>query len=387
MSDLERVLEGLRAEYDSILRSIQELVEFETPSSDLQQLDAFAKSLAVKYAAAGADCEILERESSGNHLKVTFPGQDPTLPPAMVMTHFDTVWPVGRISTHPFRIEEGRAYGPAIFDMKASLAVMEGLFQVMRRLKALPPRPITLLCTADEEIGSESSRDLIEETARASAYVLVLEPPLPGGSLKTARKGSRAFTVRTVGVPAHSGIEIEKGVNAIEEACHHVLTVQGLTNLQRGLTANVGVLRGGTGRNVVADSAEFSIDLRGWTTAELDEATEVIQSLRPVLEGSRVEVEQFRGRPALEPAVTGAIFSEARRIAADLDQDLSDGGTGGGSDGNLTGAVGAATLDGLGVPGDGAHADHEHIELDRFVERAQLIAALLWRLPTQARGG
>ena len=383
MSALTAIQSYLHDCYAQMLVSIQELVELETPSTDYDRLDACAEYLLQKFSQAGAHCELVEVSGAGNHLKATWPGQDPSLAPGLVLTHFDTVWPVGRIVSHPFRMEEGRAFGPGIFDMKTSIVVMEYIFRALQEGQTLPPRPITVLATADEEVGSTTSKDLIEETAMESAFVLVLEPPLPGGVLKTARKGSQAIKVTTSGIAAHSGIEIEKGVSAIEEAAHHILTVQGLTDPETGITANVGVVQGGTRSNVVADSAEFEVDLRGWDKQGLDAAIQTIRNLQPRLAGAGVQVDASRGRPPLESKVTGAIFAAARPIAASLDMDLQGERTGGGSDGNLTGAMGVATLDGLGVPGAGAHAEHEHIELNRLVERAQLVAALLWELPSQ----
>jgi len=387
MSELTAVQSYLHACYAPMLVSIQELVERETPSTDYDRLDACAAYLQQKFAQAGADCTLVEVTGAGNHLKATWPGRDPALAPALVLTHFDTVWPAGRIATHPFRIADGRAFGPGIFDMKTSIVLMEYIFRALQAKQTLPPRPITMLATADEEVGSTTSQALIEEAARESAFVLVLEPPLPGGVLKIARKGSQAIKVRTAGVAAHSGIEIEKGVSAIEEAARHILTVQGLTDPATGITANVGVVKGGTRSNVVADSAEFEVDLRGWDQQSLEAAIHTIHSLQPRLAGAAVHVEAARGRPPLESSVTGPIFADARAIAHTLHLDLQGDRTGGGSDGNLTGALGVATLDGLGVPGAGAHAEHEHIELSRLVERAQLVAALLWKLPAYSSAG
>ncbi len=387
MSTLSAVQSRLHDWYDPMLVSIQKLVEFETPSTDHDRLDACAAYLQQKFSQAGAHCEIVEVAGAGNHLQATWPGQDPSLSPALVLTHFDTVWPMGRIASHPFRREAGKAFGPGIFDMKTSIVVMEYIFRALQQVSARPPRPITLLATADEEVGSTTSKDLIEAAAAQAAFVLVLEPPLPGGVLKTARKGSQAIKVTTSGIAAHAGIEIEKGVSAIEEAAYHILTVQGLTNRKTGITANVGVVKGGTRSNVVADSAEFEVDLRGWDRESLDAALQTLCNLQPRLTGAGVHVDASRGRPPLESKVTDAIFAAARSIARGLHMDLRGDRTGGGSDGNLTGAMGVATLDGLGVPGGGAHAEHEHIELDRLVQTAQLVAALLWELPSHFPAG
>ncbi len=387
MSNLTAIKSYLQDHAIQMQDSIKELVEIETPSTDHNQLDRCAAYLSRKFSQAGAHSEIVEVSGRGNHVRATVPGQGSSQSPALILTHFDTVWPVGRISSHPFRIEAGKAYGPGVFDMKTSIVVMEYIFRALQEMGVAPPRPIALLATADEEIGSTTSKNLIENAAAESAYVLVLEPPLPGGVLKTARKGSQAIKISTTGLAAHAGIEIEKGVSAIEEAARHILAVQGLTDLDTGITANVGVVRGGSRANVVADYAEFEVDLRGWDKKGLDAAIQTIRDLQPHLAGAEVHVDATRGRPPLEPSVTTGIFEAARPIAANLDIDLRGDRTGGGSDGNLTGALGVPTLDGLGVHGAGAHAEYEHIELESLVERSQLVAALIWDLPSYFTAG
>lgn len=381
MADLQTLRNYFHQHQAEMVKSIQELVEFETPSSDHARLDQCARFLEEKFRRLAVETTRVETAGAGDHLRVRWHPPQAERAPVLVLTHFDTVWPVGRLESHPFRIDEAnRAYGPGIFDMKTSIIVMEYCFRALQELQWAPARPITFLATSDEEVGSRSSRALIETEASQSAFVLVLEPPLPGGVLKTARKGSQALTMTIRGIPAHAGIEIEKGVSAIEEAAHQILALQGMTNLTTGITVNAGVITGGTASNVVADRAEIHIDLRGWQQAEMERVSGAIRDLRPVLQGTTLEVSVPRARPPLEEAITLGIFGEARKLAASLDMDLQADRTGGGSDGNLTGALGIPTLDGLGVPGAGAHADHEHIELDQLAERSLLIAALLLEL-------
>ncbi len=242
------------------------------------------------------------------------------------------------------------------------------------------PRPLTVLLTSDEEVGSQTSRGLIEEEARAAAHVLVMEPPIPPGLLKTTRKGVGRFSLTVTGKPAHAGAEPEKGVSAIQELAHQILALHSLTDLATGTTVNVGKISGGTAGNVVAAQARAEIDTRAWTQAEADRLLHAIYGLAPVTPGATLAIEGEWNRPPLERSATGAIFGRAQAIGSGLGLALQEGGTGGGSDGNFTGALGIPTLDGLGVPGNGAHADHEHILIDQLPVRAALLTALLTQL-------
>lgn len=369
----------------AILHAIGELVMEETPTNEKERLDRFVERLALRYSSAGLDTEIVSNQARGNHLLCRFGMEeyveDPDAKPALILCHYDTVWPVGSLDSHPFRLDDqGRAYRPGIFDMQSSLVLAEYVMRGVQELGVQLPRPVTLLVTSDEEVGSQTSRDLIEKEAKRSAYVLVLEPPLPGGKLKTSRKGGSHFSLKVAGRAAHAGVEPEKGISAIQEMAFQILALHDLTDLEAGTTVNVGVVNAGTRPNVVAANAEAHIDVRAWTAKEMRRVTEAIMDLEPKLIGTELVVTGGENRPPLERSVTGALFEQARRIARPLDIDLQEAGTGGGSDGNLTGALGIPTLDGLGIPGDGAHADHEHIEVDRIVERSAMLTLLLEQL-------
>ncbi len=362
----------------AILESIRTLVEMESPSTDIDRLDRCADHLQSVFAPVVDRAEIIPVRDGGNHLRCELKAKREVLPPVLVLTHFDTVWPVGTLERMPFReTPDDRAHGPGIFDMKSSLAMMEHIFRAFRELDIDSGRNVVLLATADEEIGSATSRQLIEDEARQVDCVLVLEAPLPGGVLKTARKGSQHMDIHIKGIPAHAGIEIEKGVSALEEAAHQILAIQAMTDLETGLTVNAGVMQGGTRSNVVAPHADIQIDVRAWRLADLRDAENRLRNLRPRLQGTSIDVVSARSRPPLEETATKDVFAKARTIAARLDMELVGGRTGGGSDGNLTGALGIPTLDGLGVPGAGAHADHEHIETDQLVSRTWLLSELL----------
>lgn len=366
----------------AMMAAIQEIVSQETPSSDKPRLDALADWLAGRFAQAGAQVEIIPNAERGNHVRATFtpPDCDPAAKPGLILCHFDTVWAVGSLATHPFRIEEGKAYGPGIFDMKTSLVLAEYALHAVRDLHLRLPRPVIVLMTADEEVGSRTSRELIESEAQRSAYVLVMESPLANGTLKTTRKGIGGFDLEITGKAVHAGIEPEKGISAVQELAHQILKLHSLTDMSQGTTVNVGVVQGGTVSNVVAPRATAEIDVRAWTQGEADRLLHAIQSLTPVTPGAQLRITGGWNRPPLERKVTGPLFERARAIGQQLGLDLQEGGTGGGSDGNLTGALGIATLDGLGVQGAGAHADHEHIEVDKVPERAALLVALLAEL-------
>ena len=374
-----------RQKEGQILATIGEHVKEETPTNEKQRLDAFVDRLARRFTAAGLETEIVSSEVRGNHMRARFQNSEyvaqPELPPALVLCHYDTVWPVGSLETHPFRVDDrGWAYGPGIFDMQSSLALAEYVLRGVQSMNLRLPRPVVVLATSDEEVGSQTSRELIETEARQAAYILVLEPPLPGGVLKTTRKGGAHYALSITGRAAHAGVEPEKGVSAVQELAHQVLALHRLTDMEAGTTVNVGVVEAGTRPNVVAAHARALVDVRAWDSAEMERVNREILGIKPKVAGIRIEVTGGVNRPPLEKSVTGSLFHQAQEIGRKLGMDLQEGGTGGGSDGNLTGALGVPTLDGLGIPGDGAHADHEHIEVDKIGERAGLLTALLMGL-------
>lgn len=377
--DAEALLGYFQAHQREMLDVVEQLVTQETPSSDKARLDAFASFLAQRLQAAGMSVEILPVQEQGNHLRARF-GPENGAKPALILCHYDTVWAVGSLETHPFRVVDGKAYGPGIFDMQSSLMLCEFVARAVSDLPLALPRPVTVLITSDEEVGSITSRELIEAEALQSAYVLVMESPLPGGVLKTSRKGTGGYTLEITGRAAHAGVEPEKGVSAIQELAHQILALHSLTDMAKGTTVNVGVVEGGTVVNVVAPHARAEIDLRAWTQEEADRLMHAISGLKPVLPGATLRVTGGWNRPPLERSATAELFAKAQVIGRKLGLELAEGGTGGGSDGNFTGALGIPTLDGLGVPGHGAHADHEHIEVDQIAGRAALLAALLAEL-------
>ncbi len=380
-----QIIPFYRQKEAQILATIGEHVKEETPTNEKQRLDAFVDRLARRFTAAGLETEIVASEVRGNHLRARFRNSEYVAqqesPAALVLCHYDTVWPIGSLETHPFRVDDqGWAYGPGIFDMQSSLALVEYVLRGVQSMGLRLPRPVVVLATSDEEVGSQTSRELIETEARQAAYVLVLEPPLPGGVLKTTRKGGAHYALSITGRAAHAGVEPEKGVSAVQELAHQVLALHRLTDMGAGTTVNVGVVEAGTRPNVVAAHSRALVDVRAWNSAEMERVNREILGIKPKVAGIRIEVTGGVNRPPLEKSVTGSLFDQAQEIGRKLGMDLKEGGTGGGSDGNLTGALGVPTLDGLGIPGDGAHANHEHIEVDKIGESAGLLTALLMGL-------
>jgi glutamate carboxypeptidase len=376
------VIDSEARESRELQLALRELVSFESPSRDKEALDRLGARIAELLRSAGGAVEIVANDRGGDHVLARFPGPDERRP-ALVLGHFDTVWPLGTLEKMPFRVEGGRAYGPGSYDMKAGLAIF--LRCMERSLCVSAPRPIWALFTSDEEIGSPTSRGLIESVARHCAYVLVLEPPLADGSLKTARKGVGRFRLAVEGKAAHAGVAPQDGRSAIVELAHQVLRVQNLQDVEAGTTLNVGVIQGGTTTNVVPAEASADIDVRATTLAEADRVARALRSLEPATPDTRLAVSGGFNRPPMErsPAIA-ALFAQAARIARSIGQELTEGSTGGGSDGNFTAALGVPTLDGLGVRGGGAHADDEHILIDSLPERAALLAALLQELQVES---
>ena len=360
-----------------LLNDLEALVRAESPSIDKTAVDRCGAVLAGQLGGAGGTVERIRQEDRGDHLRTTFAGDGRQV---MILGHFDTVWDVGQIERMPFRETGGRLYGPGIYDMKSGIAVAMLAVRALADL-TLPNPPLVMLFTTDEETGSTTSRRIIEDEARRSQAVLVLEPSLPGGGAKTSRKGVGDFAVEVHGVAAHAGIAPAQGANAVHEIAHQIVALQALQNLDRGLSVNVTVVGGGQRTNVIPDHAHARIDVRVATMDDAREVERAIRALRPVVPGTRLTISGSVERPPLErgPQVA-ALYEQARHCAAELGKQLGEGGTGGGSDGNFTAALGVPTLDGLGPEGDGAHALHEHVLLADLPWRAAFLAALLNRL-------
>ncbi len=381
MTTGDAILAWFRAHEAEMTARLEELVAHESPSADKPALDALARRLSEIFAAAGARTSIIVNDARGDHLRADIAGVDDAAQPALVLCHFDTVWPAGTLARRPFRVEDGRAWGPGTYDMKSGIVVTEFAFRALAELGLTLPRPVTILFNSDEEVGSLTSRAMIEARARESAYVLVLESPLSGGELKTSRKGVGRFVLEVFGRAVHAGVEPEKGASAVQELAHQVLALHALNDYPHGVSVNVGVVQGGATPNQVAAHARAEIDVRAVTVADAERLECAIKGLEPVTPGTRIEVTGGFTRPPMErtPAIA-AIFERAREIGRDVGLSLTETSTGGGSDGNFTGVLGLPTLDGMGPLGDGAHAEHEHVLLESMAPRGALLALLLLRL-------
>jgi glutamate carboxypeptidase len=360
-----------------MVASVREMVVRESPTQDKAACDALGSYLADKFHRLGGRVRIHRQRSAGNHLQVDFSGGK-SRKPVLLLGHFDTVYDIGTLRTMPWREEGGRLYGPGVFDMKAGIAQVFFTLAALREVRGGLPRPVTVFLVSDEEGGSESSRALTEKIASPCAAVLVCEPSGPGGALKTARKGVGSFVVKVKGKAAHSGLDFEKGHSAIVELAQQVHALSRLTDLKRGITLNVGVIRGGTRTNVIAAEATAEVDLRVAKKSDGALMERRIRRLRAIDPKCKLEIEGGINRPPMErtkPVV--ALFELAKNIARGLGFPLEEIAVGGGSDGNFTAGIGIPTLDGLGAVGEGAHAAHESIVAAELPRRAALLAGLI----------
>jgi glutamate carboxypeptidase len=376
------LLDYCLANHDWLLEFIEGLVAIESPSDDPAAVNTCGAELAKRLEAIGGRVTRLPSSTAGDHLRASFGDGSRQI---LLLGHFDTVWPVGQLARMPIKREGGRLHGPGVFDMKAGIALAALATRAVIERNGFDGCQAVMLWTTDEEIGSLTSRALIEAEAVRSEAVLVFEPSLPGGGLKTSRKGVGQFEMIARGVPAHAGLDPGKGVSAVRELARQITAIDDLQDPAHGVTVTVGVIKGGTRANVVPDEARATIDARANTRADAERVAAALKAARPYIAGAKVEVTGGFERPPLErTAAVVRLFETARRVAAEIGVALEEGSAGGGSDGNLTAALGVPTLDGFGAVGDGAHALHEHVEIDALVPRAAVIAGLLARL---ARGG
>jgi len=363
-----------------ILDGIRRWVEIETPTEAPAQVNKLSELIAEGYGDLPARVErIAGRDGCGDHLVVRSAwGQE--APGILVLSHHDTVHPLGFIERLPFKIDGDRAFGPGIYDMKGGAYLAYHAFRQICLQGAHSPLGITQLYVSDEEIGSPTSRALIEQEGRKARYVLVTEPARDGGRVVTGRKGVGRFEVFLKGVPSHSGSRPQDGRSAIRELANAIQALDALNDSSRGISVNVGVVRGGTRPNVVAEDAYAEVDLRVRTLADADELVTKILALKSRTEGVSVKVTGELNRPPYEKSNAGAaLFEHARGLAAELGFDLLDISTGGGSDGNFT-APHTATLDGLGVDGEGAHPHYEQLYISSIEPRARLLHRLFQTL-------
>lgn len=360
----------------AILDGIRRWVEIETPTEAPGQVNKLATLVADGYRDLPVAIERVAGHSGcGDHLVVrsSWGQQEPGI---LVLSHLDTVHPIGFIERLPFRVEGDVAFGPGIYDMKGGAYLAYHAFRQLCASGERPPLGVTQLYVSDEEIGSPTSRALIEAEGRKAKYVLVTEPARDGGKIVTGRKGVGRFDIAIKGVPAHAGTRPEDGRSAIRELANVILTLEAMNDLKRGISVNVGVVRGGTRPNVIAEEATAEVDLRVPTMADADDLVAQILNLKSRTEGVSVKVTGELNRPPYEKGNAGAaLYEHARELAAEIGFELVDTFTGGGSDGNFT-APHTATLDGLGVDGQGAHTHYEQMYISSIEPRARLLYRL-----------
>ena len=373
---MKEFLSYAQSHTDEIVDTLRQIVELESFSTDKAGVDALSAYIASRLEDLGARIEVVPQPDFGNHMLADI-GDGPDQ--VLILCHMDTVWPRGTTGQRPFSVQDGIAYGPGVLDMKAGIAITLHALGSLRELERLPKQRVRILFNSDEELGSTTSQQLIQDEAKKSAHVYCLEPSFgKEGALKTARKGVGMFTVKVTGRAAHAGNDPQNGISAVEEMAHQIIKLHSLTNYETGTTVNVGVANGGSVRNQVAPFAEGLVDLRVTSLDEAKRAEEAILGLAPVLPGARVEVSGGLNRPPMERTdATAKLFENAKSIAQAAGITLTETQVGGGSDGQFAAAVGVPVLDGMGGVGEGPHAENEYIYVDALPQRVALLAALL----------
>ncbi|WP_249226606.1 M20 family metallopeptidase [Alicyclobacillus mengziensis] len=372
------ILEYLENHQRDMLSDLETFVCTETPSTDKQRLDEFSAFLREYAESFGGQVEVIPASGNGNHLRIKWGMDDKAASKQILLVgHFDTVWAAGTLETMPFAVHpDGRVTGPGVFDMKGGLVQGFWAIRALQEVTGKVP-PLVFICNSDEEIGSHSSRSLIEEEAKKSTAAFILESSM-NGDLKTARKGVGIYRVEAEGKAAHAGLDPLAGVSAIEELARQILFLHEQTDISVGTTVNVGIISGGTRSNVTAPYASAEVDVRVVSTAEALRMNQLMLGLSPYNPGAKVKVTGGINRPPMERTeATARLFEVARWAAADLGFAVNEVAVGGGSDGNFCAAVGTPVLDGLGPVGGGAHAAHEHLMADDMPKRAALLAELI----------
>jgi glutamate carboxypeptidase len=363
-----------------ILDGIRQWVEIETPTEAPDQVNKLAGIVADGYRDLPANIErIAGRSGCGDHILARSSwGQEH--PGILVLSHLDTVHPLGFIKRLPFHLEGDSAFGPGIYDMKGGAYLAYHAFRQLCANSGRSGLGVTHLYVSDEEIGSPTSRALIEAEGRRAKYVLVTEPARDGGKIVTSRKGVARFEVFIKGVPAHAGTRPQDGRSAIRELANIIQTLEAMNDLARGVTVNVGVIKGGTKPNVISEEAYAEVDMRVPAMADADEMVPKILGITSRTEGISVKVTGELNRPPYEQSEAGAaLFDHAKTLAAEIGFELVDSHTGGGSDGNFTASL-APTLDGLGVDGKGAHTHYEQMYISSIEQRTRLLYRLFQTL-------
>jgi glutamate carboxypeptidase len=369
----------LKPRLHNMLELLRLFVAAESPSLDKAAADRCCGLIAAEWSKRNVRVERIAQKHRGDQLRITYwPQKSSPEGQLLVLGHYDTVYSTGTLRKMPFRVSAGKAYGPGTFDMKAGIVQALFALQALQLTKAPLRKRLVFLWTSDEEIGSESSRKLLETEARRSDAVFVLEPSFgPRGLLKTARKGVGQAELVVHGRASHAGLAPEQGINAIHELAHQLTRIAKWNDPRRGVTINAGIVEGGTRTNVIPERARAVLDLRALRVSDMRSLEARLHGLRPLQKGARLEVTGGFDRPPLERKMSASLFARAQSLAKQMPLSLGECIVGGGSDGNFTAALGVPTLDGLGAVGDGAHSSREHVLINTMPARAALLAALL----------
>lgn len=361
-----------------MVNTIREFVEIESPSDDKAAADKMGAFLARKFEQLGGRVRVHPANDYADHLQIDFAGAAGRKP-ALLLGHFDTVYPLGTLASMTCRTDGNRLHGPGVLDMKAGVALMFYAIEALQLWHGNLPRPITVFLVSDEEVGSSSSRKITEELARASDAVFVLEPAAgTRGAVKTARKGVGEYTLTVKGVAAHAGLDPAKGHSAIVEIARQITAISKFNDLRNGMTVNPGVIRGGTRTNVIAAEATVEIDARIQKSTQARGLDRKLRALKPYDTRCKLVVEGGINRLPMERTNgVAALYAKAKNIAHQIGWKLEEAAVGGGSDGNFTAGIGIPTLDGMGGVGEGAHAVHEYILIPELARRALLLAGMI----------
>jgi glutamate carboxypeptidase len=369
-----------RSRQGEMIHLLKQVTALESPTDDKKAVDACTAFVAREFKKIGGRITTMPQKDIGDLTVVEYaPGRAKTADDEMlVLTHIDTVWPVGKLSKMPFYISGNKLYGPGVLDMKAGLVMLLVALATMRSLNLRSRKKINVFINSAEETGHPAAHDAIRRLAKRASLVLCLEPALPGGALKLERKGRLAVRMDVHGRAAHGGTP-EKGVNAIEELA---IQLQRLKKLRTGeTTINIGLAGGGEKANIVAEHAWAVLDIRFWKSRDREKIARALKELKPALRGIRLKCTFESTTPPMEQTkASRRLFEEAGEIAASIGLSLKGGKTGGGSDASIAAGLGIPALDGLGPDGDGIHAEHEHLLLSSFVERTALLTRLLTSL-------
>ena len=369
----------LRPRLSHMLESLRQLTLIESPSLEKEPSDRCCNHLADEWMLRGATVQVLKQQHRGDHLRVSWSPDTPrTSSQLLVLGHYDTVYPSRSLARMPFRVVGNKAYGPGTFDMKAGIVQALYALEALQQAKVPLRKRLVFLWTSDEEIGSESSRQILEAEAKRSDAVFVLEPALgPRGMVKTSRKGVGEATLIVHGRSAHPGLDPDRGINAIHELAAQIARIEKWNDPRHGVTVNADLIDGGTRTNVIPDSATVTFDLRAWRHTDMRALEKRFRTLKPIRRGVNLEVRGGFDRPPLERKHSAELYTRAKFLAKQMGFTLGEAAAGGSSDGNFTAALGVPTLDGFGAVGEGAHSAHEHVLIKTMPQRAALLGAIL----------